>query len=162
MICLLEGEINTDSVHKLVGAYNESYKLNTHLDIYLNTEGGDVGCMEAIIGLINTNRKTTLTAYEKVYSAGFFIFFRSLCEKYLLPGTVGMFHYIKTPISIDENKKAYSSEDKALQAWAKDQNIWTNQLCIKLGMTPLEFNKIKKGEEVYFQYSRLLEFLQNG
>lgn len=161
IICQIIGEINNETMVKLIASFNEAAKLKTNVHIYLNSEGGDVESMECILHLINNSKRTTiLTAYGKIYSASFFIFFRAECKRNLLPGTMGMCHYIRTSIQIDERNKAYYSEDKAYQSWIKDQNVWTNELCIKLGFTKTEMSRLKKREEIYFQYSRLLDFMK--
>src|SRR5688572_3153920 len=99
MILNLSGEVNQDSLNKLIDALNENEE--TRITIYLSSTGGDAGAASAIVHLISLNKKKIqIIGYDDLFSAGFYIFFKSDCEKILLNGTLGMYHL--TCLEFDE------------------------------------------------------------
>lgn len=162
MIIGITGEVNNDSFEKLVKAYNE-LKEKEDLEIYLNSEGGYTDYAEAIIDIINTHREvTSMVGYGELLSAGFDIFFRSLCEKSLLRGTLGMAHLSRVETSITiKSGKTQDEHEAGYKKWSKKDKIERLLFYEKLGMTQSELLKIKSGKEVYFDFDRLAELLKH-
>lgn len=162
MIININEMISDETFNKLVTAFN-ALREYERVTVYLNTLGGDVEAMEAILDLINYYpEKFELIANAKIYSAGFIIFFRAMCPKRILPGTTGMTHFIRVGVGINEKGEPYDNSDKAMKEWNEEQKEWTTALYKFLKFTKAELNKIERGEEVYFKTSRLQEFLNAG
>lgn len=162
MILNLRESVSDEMFNKIISAYN-SLKDEEKLEIYLNTEGGDMEAAEVIIDFVNQHRdRTILIANGTIFSAGFYIFFRSNCERRIVTGTTGMCHLIRVSIEYGEHDKPYYKIDKVNKDWLLAQRQWTDRLCKKLGVTKEEIKKIDKGKEVYFNYKRLNELLENA
>lgn len=161
MIFSLEGYINNDTVGRLVACYNAMEIADIdHLEIYMDSEGGDVGAMECLISMINTHSAMTeLIAYNKMYSAAFYLFYRVKCKRRILPGTLGMCHEIRVSVEISKNGKGYYERDKSVAKWMSKE-VWVTKLLKELKITQQELDRIASNEEVYFRYPRLLRFLK--
>lgn len=163
MILSLNGPINEDMFKILVEGVNlfsEKHKDDKEkLLIYMDSSGGDVSVMFAMIDIINNHKSfIELIGNGKLYSAAFFIFYTVKCPRKLLPGTMGMAHLIRATIDIVGNKGYYDS-DKALQKWTTIQNKWSMDFFKDLQFTAKEMIIVKKAEELYLQTDRLIEFL---
>lgn len=160
MILNISEDINSGSLNKLIDALNK-LKDKEKLYLYLNTEGGEVDSMEAIIDIINQNCDIVeLIGYGGLYSAGFVIFFSVECRKVLLPQTIGMFHL--TFVKLETNGVSTKGIDRAMKNSLKEESERTLKFCNDLGMTKKEISNIMKGEDIFFQYSRMIEFLNNS
>lgn len=157
MILNLSGEINQDSLNKLIDTLNESE--DQRIIIYLSSTGGDAGAAGAMVHLISLNKnRIQIIGYDDLFSAGFFIFFKSDCEKILLKGTLGMYHL--TCLEFNEAEiNLKDSQYKASKEYLTKEKPKTKIFCEEVGMTKGEINKILKGEDVYFQPDRMIEML---
>ncbi len=162
MILNINEPISNESFNKLVNTIN-TLREYEQVTIYLNSEGGDVESMESMIDLINQHHeKIDLIATGKIYSAAFILFFRTACRKRILNGTMGMAHYIRCGIQINEEKQPYYEHDKAISDWMEVQNQWTLAFYKALKFTRAELNIIKASKEAYFSTARLNELLNAG
>lgn len=162
MIININESISNESFNKLLNGVN-SLREYENILVYFNSEGGDVESMEAIIDLINQHYdKFELVANGKIYSAAFIIFYRVHCRKRVLPGTIGMAHYIRVGIHVNEERQGYYEADKAMLDWVEKQNEWTIALYKSLKLTKQELNLLKASREVYFSTERLNELLKNA
>jgi len=159
MILNIKEAICKETVDKITIAIN-NLQPKEKLFIYFSSEGGDVDSGEAIISIINNNVDLIeLAGYGDIMSCGFDIFFRSKCNRILLPGVIGMYHQGTITVTMNESEKIHQTRDKADKEWASLQKIQTIKLCNLLKMTDKEINQIKRGRDVYFQYPRMLDFL---
>lgn len=163
MILKIVGEIDENAVSKLINFLDDSntdYSLEKDV-IYLMSEGGfyDDGIM--MVDIINRNKdKIILIGCGTLQSAAFEVFFKAECEKHLLPGTRGMFHQANIEVCLNEKWKPASDQDKALKNYMTEfMSDRTKALCKALRMTAQEKRLIEYGEDVWFSYSRMLEFL---
>lgn len=162
MIIDITGAITQEAFGRIVDSYNELQQ-EDFIDIYLNSTGGETDFGDAILDIINKNSGvTTLTAYGKICSSAFDIFYKAKCSKRLLDGTIGMAHLSRIEM---ENLTVTDSRERGevtfyRKWWAGDKKKRL-QFYEELGMETKELSRIKKGENVYFQYNRLLELL-NG
>jgi ATP-dependent protease ClpP protease subunit len=159
MVININEVISKDVFDKLIQSFN-TLKPEETLDIYFATEGGDVHYMEGIIDFVNKNSsRIRLFAYGEICSAGFDIFFRTKCYREILPATMGMAHFTGVMVSSLGTTHTRKVDDKAYLAWAKK----SNEDCIKfyssIGFTKKELERVKKGEDLWFQIDRLNEFL---
>lgn len=153
MIISITGEVGPDTLEGLIKAYNDITEKDT-LEIYLNSLGGSVASAEAIIHLINKNNdRTTIIAYGEISSAAFDIFFRATCDKFILRDTYSRIHNIVNTQDFE----------KMPIPWVKEYNEASAKFFEKLGIKKSEILKIKKGQEVYLTFDRLIEMLRaNG
>lgn len=163
MLLILSGDVDSSMLSQLVEAINQFRHdhngQNDKIDIYLNSTGGDVNVMYAMIDMINAHKEYIhLIGYGSLYSAAFFIFFGVNCPRKILPGTIAMCHYIRATIEVG-GPIGYSPVDKILQRWATSQNEWVIEFCQQIGMNQKEIAAIKKTEEVYIHTDRLNDLL---
>lgn len=159
MYLSLDGEVSAEMFRSLIEAYNK-LKEKEWLVIYLNSSGGDPDASQAITTLINKNATLTeIIAYGRICSAAFDIFFKSECERYILHNTVGMAHVTGVLISVTDGP--IDDSDKVYIKYAKeDKDMWMN-FYKELGFKSSELSKIKDGKDVWFDYKRLRQFLNN-
>lgn len=154
-------EVGPELFKELVEAYNKLEE-DQYLYIYWSSYGGEVSYGEAIIHLINDNiERTVLIGNGEMYSAGFDVFFRSRCERKILPGTTGMVHFAMVSVTLIKNSVAKSPFDKLNMDWSNEDFKKRIDYYSRLGLTKKELNAFKKGEDVYFSETRLNELLAN-
>lgn len=160
MILNINESISNAVTDKIINSLNQ-LKPGEKLFIYLCTEGGDVEVAESIVHIINNNVDIIeMVGYGKLYSAGFNIFFRCLCHKIILHGTVGMCHYSYIAVNLNENGTVSDKADRMNKMWLKNQRQYTIEFCKNLNMTEKEITEIKKGGDVYFLFNRMQDFLK--
>lgn len=159
MIINLQGPVDNEMLNNLIKAFNELKEDILH--VYLNTEGGRADTSEAIIDLINNNKERfKISFYGNVFSAGMYIFFRSLCEREILPDTIGMYHYAWQEVTIAEGGKPWSAYDAICMKEMKISKAKTLEYIKNhTSITSKEINDIKKGKDVYFSYERMKQLL---
>ncbi len=156
----LSGEVNYAMLDNLVKAYN-SLKEDEKLYIYLTSpEGGLVDVAEAIVDFINLDKETiAITFYGEVFSSGMHIFLKTECPKLILRDTRGMYHFSWQEMTISEGGKPTGAYDMFS---LKEMKRAKNETIAYLKTTKLldkEINAIKKGQDVYFSYARMLELI---
>lgn len=161
MILTISGEINNDSLERLVKSYND-LKDKEILEIYLNSEGGDPDFGVAMLDIINENPdRIHLVGYGKLFSAGFDLFLRARCTKDLLRGTLGMAHITSVEMAdLEINKQADTEQVKAYKGWMIKDKKEKLDIYERLGFSKKELASVKKGNDVYFHFERLLELLK--
>jgi hypothetical protein len=145
-----------EMLEKIFDAYNSQHK-NIH--IYLSSDGGSAWILDLMVEIINIDPdRFTLTGYNELSSSAFEFYIKAKCSKELLPGTIGMYHQSTREIHInDKGKPAYNSDAAFLKR--KKNIFWPTlmEFIDKCELTKKEKNKIKKGDDVYFQYNRFKE-----
>lgn len=160
MIFNWNGDITNDKFQKLIDTL-DLLKVKEVMIIYLNSDGGDAEVMEALIHVINNNAdRLSLIGYGKLYSAAFDVFFQARCQRDVLRGTVGMCHHMRIGMEISKSNE-YHGEDKANKDLIMLQRLHAQKMMKDMGMKNTEILRINKGEDVYFQTPRLLQFLKN-
>lgn len=163
MILSINTEINNEVLDRLVRTYNE-LKENEKLEVYFSSEGGDVEIGEAIIDLINEHADiTSVVGYGTISSAAFDIFFRITCPKSILISTLGMAHSMRVELDkYDLSSKTDQQEFKAQKEWAKEHEKYRLDVYEKIGLNKKELTDIKKGNDVYFQFNRMIELVKHN
>jgi ATP-dependent protease ClpP protease subunit len=157
----LSDNICKESFEKLVQAYNNMADGDT-IYIYLNSVGGDCSFMQAVIDIINQNCDiTVLIAYGEIYSAAFEIFFRTVCERRILPGTSGMAHFSRLPVWIVREGVPMDEWSKYFTKWANEDFKRTVSYYQALGFNKLESKSLKENKDVFFNETRLRTLLRN-
>jgi ATP-dependent protease ClpP protease subunit len=145
----------------LCRAVDDCIQKETSLRIYLNSPGGDVNSMIAIIDLINECQDAIeLIGYGNLSSAAFNIFFAAKCKKQLLPYTDGMAHLPSSSLRVDARGKVIG--DDYMLAGLKSVKDLKNlffKLFKELSFTPEELKLINDGKDVYFTHKQMLELL---
>lgn len=153
-------EIGVEIFEKLIKSYNDM-RDEDYLFIYLNSEGGEVAYAESIIHLINENcDRTVLIAHGDICSAAFEIFFRTLCERKILPGTSGMAHSALVPLWVKTNA-ALDEAGKNNIEWSKKDFKRKLDFYSSIGFTNKEIKCLKAGKDVWMDDDRLHELLSN-
>lgn len=160
MILKLRGDINGEMTDKLIQSLNLKSE-DELLHIYLNSKGGGVDEMNAMIDVINENRESiVLHGYGDLCSCAFELFFSVECERHLLKGTRGMFHQSEMVLDINEDGKPSGAEDKFRHKYMKSMKTITMDYCDILNFTKKEKKQIKKNKDVWFMPDRMQEFLE--
>lgn len=164
MIIEISGTIDQEAFGKVIKAYNE-LESNEPLEIYLNSSGGDPDTGAAILDVINSNdntNPTTIIAYGKIFSAAFDLYYKAKCSKRILSGAMGMVHLSRLEMDkFDPMDNKDSANAAAYKIWWDNDKKERLGLYQSLGIEKKDLSKIKKGEDIYIQYNRLLELL-NG
>jgi hypothetical protein len=159
MVVNINEPITKDAFEKIILSFN-NLKEGERLDIYLCSVGGDVSAMEAIVDFLDTNvDRVRLIGYGELFSAAFEIFFKSKCDRTLLSGTMGMAHFTGVNVNFLDEKRPNKVDDKAYLQWSKIEKAGYVKFCESLGFNAKELERIRKGEDVWFQYDRLASFL---
>lgn len=163
MIINLNGEVNNKMFNSLLEALNYCIRENDALRIYLNSFGGNLADMEAIISLINEGKDfIELVGYGELMSAAFIIFFSAECEKSLLPNTVGMMHYPYTYVDIDARGKHKPNPSNSFNFSSLQEIKASIHRFIKtVEFSDTEVKLITNGGDAYFTHKRMKELL-NG
>jgi len=131
------------------------------LDIYLNTDGGKVETLEAMLFEINrVPEKYRIIGYGHLFSCGFELFFRAKCERALCGNVVGMYHLGGADITLSETGFPTYTAGVAQKEYLKRLLPETISLCEKLNFTKAEIKKIRACHDLYFQADRMQEFLK--
>ncbi|GAB3789213.1 hypothetical protein GCM10028818_57300 [Spirosoma horti] len=142
----------------LYEAFYDDYTADTpdaKLQIQLCSNGGNVFQAKRISALINANQHITHVQGNVLNSAAFDIFFTVTCSRELTPYAQGMYHLARSAHFVLENG--------LVPSWQQTINGEESlALCEQVGMTEGEVGRIKSGEDVYFTYARLNDFLEQS
>lgn len=153
--------IEEKTYDQLAAKYEEFYAERsillpgTKLQIQLCSDGGSVMQAKRLIALINANKNVTHVQGTVLNSAAFDLFFEIQCSKEIAPHASGMYHLSRTVHYVLENGLV---PDRKSSSYGTSSLI----LCHTIGMNTLEIDRIKAGEDVYFDYNRLTEFLERS
>lgn len=157
----IDGDISKESLEEIIEAYNELDD-GEYLFVYLFSSGGRPEYAEAIIHLINENcDRTVLVAFGEICSAAFDIFFRSICERKILPGTSGMAHFCRVPVVTIKNNSALGETEKNNIAWSKTDAKRKLDFYAFIGFTKKELRTVETGKDIWFTDERMKELLNN-
>ena len=160
ILTLYDQDFNSELLTKVTEAVNSD---SEKITIYLQSSGGYVCVCQVLLNIINGNKdRFKLIGFESLCSAGFEFFVKAECEKELLPYTLGMIHQPTHTMTLTNNLKTIKEGDKASYERVKKYTIPEDEIFIKrLGLKPKELREYKKGNDVYFQYDRFLEVVDN-
>lgn len=162
MILNLTKTVNDEMFTQLCQAIDDCIQKETSLRIYLNSPGGSVDSMLAIIDLINECKDAVeVIGYGELMSAAFNLFFAIECKKKLLPHTRGMAHLPYTQFDVDSTGKISGDAAIASLKGLKDLKPLFMNMFKKLDFTKEELETITNGKDVYFDYKQMLDLL-NG
>jgi ATP-dependent protease ClpP protease subunit len=150
---LINGSINLDFIEsKWIPFINENY--NDPWTIIIDSGGGSVRCAQMISRDISLKGKDCIVVCGVAYSAAFDIF-RLAQNKVLLDGCRAMCHMEACDVELKQGGGFKNSEDEMIikNMQGRDRKI-AEQIAKDL-MNPKEFEKYRKGEDVYFTSSRL-------
>ena len=159
-LTLYDQDFDEELLTKITEAVNSD---SEKITIYLQSDGGYVSICQVLLNIINGNKdRFKLIGFKSLCSAGFEFFVKAECEKELLPYTLGMIHQPTRTMSLNNNLKPVGEGDKASYERVKKYTIPDNEIFNrKLKLTPKELREYKKGNDVYFQYDRFLELIEN-
>ena len=160
ILTLYDQDFDSELLTKVTEAVNSD---SEKITIYLQSGGGYVCVCQVLLNIINGNKdRFKLIGFESLSSAGFEFFIKAECEKELLYNTLGMIHQSSRSVYLNDDLNGSNENNKALIKRVKEYTKPNDDIFIKkLGLTPKEFNEYKKGNDVYFQYDRFLEVVDN-
>lgn len=160
ILTLYDQDFDSELLTKVTEAVNSD---SERITMYICSDGGWVCVCQVLLNIINKNKdRFKLIGFESLSSAGFEFFVKAECEKELLPYTLGMIHQPIRTMSLNNNLKPNHEGDKASYERVKKYTIPEDEIFIKrLALTPKELREYKKGNDVYFQYDRFLEVVEN-
>ena len=160
MILHLAGEVDYKMMDLLVKTFTFLEKGN-NLHIYFTCPDGgssDVGI--AIIDFINKNKETIdITFYGELFSCGMVIFLGTECNKKILMDTRGMYHFSWQEMTISEGGKPTSEYDIFSMSEMKKSKGKTIDFLKTTKLNEKEISSIKKGKDIYFSHTRMLELI---
>ena len=156
----INGKVNDEMLEKFIQMYNAE---SSEYIVYFSSSGGSTDTATAIIDLINRHsEKTTLICYWQILSAGFKIFYESVCNREITNNSIGMWHFGESDLTIDDRGKMPYIQDVLILK--RNKTIGYNNtlgLALKLGFNDAEIRRLKKGKDVYLLADRLNTFLNN-
>ena len=160
MIVHLSGDVDYDMLNTLVKSINE-LKVDDNLHIYFTCpQGGMTDVSEAIVDFINKYAdRIGMTFYGEIFSSGMIIFLKTQCTKIILPDTRGMFHFAWQEMAISEGGKPGNEYDMFSMKEMKKSRIRTLEFLKNTKLSESEISRIKKGNDVYFPYERLIQLI---
>lgn len=160
ILTLFDQDFDSELLTKVTEAVNSD---SEKITIYLQSDGGTVCICQVLLDIINKHKdRFKIIGFESLCSAGFEFFVKAECEKELLPYTFGMIHQADRKFYLNNTLKPVSECDKASYERVKKYTIPEDEIFIKrLGLTPKELREYKKGNDVYFQYDRFTEVIDN-
>lgn len=161
MIVNIDGPIETESLERLITAYNTQEAQGGIVNIYLSTGGGSLPAAQAMTDIINKNAHiTTLTVYNSIMSCGLEILFKTICAKTILPTTYGMIHLHSWSTPIQTGGPATEESKFRCEVMKKSLKSFLVHLR-ELGLTTKEIEEVKKGKDVYIPHERLVSMVKN-
>ena len=130
--------------------------------IYFSSGGGEVCSSSILINFINNNQRFVfkLIGYWGISSAGFDLFMKCKCERYLIDDAFSIIHLADRYSSARELRKSNSIDKFLLGEMEKkhESNLdWFKQI----GITEEQIKEVVKGEDVAIGNEQLQQILQN-
>lgn len=145
--------LNDGKVTSLIDFVNNT---QGELTIGINSGGGSNAIRLFVQKLFEENQdRITLVGLVGVYSAAFELFYNFKGKRVMTDNLCGMVHrsYI-SGISIDSSKAPTHDEMKAMLSGMYAASEADEQFAQSF-MTPYEFERYKKGDDVYFDFKRM-------
>lgn len=162
VLSITRTKIDPELLDKFINIVNNPD--NEKIVIYLNSGGGSPFVSDVMIDIINKNiNRFVIIANDLIGSSAFDLFFKSKCDRRIMPGTIGMYHQSYSSIDISENHKPAYQIDKAY--YVRMNKVFYPEgieFVSKLGLTKKEFKHYKNGDDLYFQYDRLTELFNRS
>lgn len=160
MILYLEGSIDKEMVNHVSTSLN-SFGMSP-IDIYINSDGGNISCMEEIVSMINnhTSPQKNIFCYGCLSSSAFELFFKVNANRYIGYSIDAMYHagriYVNGNAYInDSDKYAYSSYVSKL----KEKTI-SFLKGIGLNEDSIAYKTILDSGDYYFTYDEMVDLVK--
>lgn len=155
----IKGKLDLDLLDRFTGCVNQGHE---KIIIYLNTTGGSCNTSEVMCDIINNNpERFELIAMNGILSAGFTLFFGAKCSRRIMMNTAGMIHQGNQEFTLNDNLKPTYAIDVAWKKRMKKEHLQGIEFVKSIGLNKKELKKYKRGDDVYFQYERLVELFNN-
>jgi len=149
-----------ESILELVTFVQDNRGKNMLISIDCN--GGHVTISQFLTRVLNENRdKITLLLNMEAYSAAFKLFYMFKGHRMLSKGSVGMWHEAGSYIRVSTGGKINKDSDRNFYESQKQPDIDDEEFA-KSFMTPSEFKKYRKGENVYFSFERMKQIFPDA
>lgn len=155
----IKGKLDFDLLDRFTECVNQEHEKIT---IYLNCTGGSANVYEIMNDIINKNPdRFELIAMNGILSAAFMLFFKATCSKRIMMNTIGMIHQGNQEFTLNDNLKPTYTIDVAWKKRMKKEHLQGIEFVKSIGLNKKELKKYKRGDDVYFQYERLVELFNN-
>lgn len=157
MILIINDDITHKTLEDLANAYNQlDEKQISILQIFLTSNGGETHVGEAMAEIINRNAsRTLLTIHSFIESAAFDLFFSVNCARLILPTAIGTAHISRWAVVTGEGG-IMMDDREAFKVKSLKTTLKTRlDLFKSIGMTDDELERIKNGDDLYFDAKRL-------
>ena len=160
ILTLYDQDFDSELLTKVTEAVNSD---SERITMYICSDGGWVCVCQVLLDIINKNKdRFKLIGFESLSSAAFEFFIKAECEKELMFKTLGMIHQSSRSVYLNDNLSVANTNNKAVMERVKKYTKPDDLIFIKrLGLTQKELRAYNKGEDVYFQYDRFLEVVDN-
>lgn len=159
ILSLYREPFEPELLKKIAEAINSDSR---HITVYLSSTGGKTSVMTALIEMVNSNKdRFSLVAYDFIGSAAFVFFIKAKCNKKVLINTMAMHHQTITNVDFDEFKKPYYQSDAAELTRMKKERDDSQKFNTQIGLTEYEIKRYRQNYDLYFQYDRILELVEN-
>jgi hypothetical protein len=157
---IFNGYIDKESVDKFISFVDTNP--GEHITIYLTSSGGEEAGMIVMLDVINHEpERFEIYAIERIFSCAFHLFFQAKCHRRLAIAVLGMCHLSTCDMKMMGNGEPSYDGDKALLKADRFRNADLTALCAELGISEEDYQKIMKGEDVYFQWDHLIGLMQH-
>lgn len=160
IITLYDQHFDADMLDKITDATNSD---SENITVYLCSDGGLVCICQVLLDIINKHKdRFKIIGFESLCSAGFEFFVKAECEKEIMPYTFGMIHQAERRFHLNNTLKPNNEGDKAAFERVRKYTVPDDKIFIqRLKLNPKELREYKKGNDVYFQYDRFLQVIDN-
>ena len=162
----IHGQINADMVNHIHEIMNDP-NCDDHY-IYFTSHGGEDKFTSVITDSVcrykNSGKKILFIFHDQMFSNGFFLAFRLPKEavSYIPREIVGMAHISRIEVEISSNGTGWTKDDDARIEHVKSLHNGLITELKKIGLTKKEIDDVKKGTDVYFKSSRMVELFKRN
>jgi ATP-dependent protease ClpP protease subunit len=153
---IFDDEITKESITKLINDINKT--ISNDVNIYFATDGGEIDYTFLLLDFLDNicNKNIQFTCFRDISSAGFvlFLYLKNLNKlKFkILKGTSAIIH--KISILIESREKNNTDLDIVYEMNVDFLKI------IEKYISKENFKKLKKGEDVYLNYTEIKEIFE--
>lgn len=154
-----DSDIDTETVNKLLEFCNGCSDKTV---IYFSSDGGTTIGESVLIDYLSNKDDIELVGLFALSSSAFDVFMRTKAKKRLIKPVYGMIHLPSVRVERDTNDRyiydSHKYSARNMKSVIEDDIAFYK----KLGVTAKEIIKIRKGENVYFEYDRMVEFMNKS
>jgi ATP-dependent protease ClpP protease subunit len=153
------GSIDQETVINFITETLNPISLDTKINFYLNTEGGDVSSMYALVNALNEYESVKIYPWRNCSSSGFLFTILSKHSSYIIDECLSAcIHYPYVFANISTNKK-YCKHDEDYEKKQRKLSQDIMDKLFKTYLTEVEYKKVQN-EDVTLYPNRLREIYE--